>query len=124
MVGCTESEPANPNFPQLKKGPVGLEADLVGELVSENGCLRIREVNGSTSTYLIIWPNFSMMTADGQGVRLSENSEVLLSVGDKVMIGGGTTPPDHVHTIVAQPIPSDCPGPYWLFGRQVSIYSQ
>ncbi len=113
MVGCTEPEPANPNFPQMKGGPVGLESYILGELVSENGCLRLRD-DTVGKAYLIIWPNFSKMTSDGQGVRLSENSEVLLSVGDKVMISGGTGS-DRVHN-------SDCPGPYWLFGRQIGIY--
>ena len=97
-----------------------MEAALVGELVSENGCLRLRETN--RYNYLLIWPQMSEMTSDGQGVRISKDSGVLLSVGDKVLIGGGATPPDHVHTIVAQPIPSDCPGPYWLVGMQISIY--
>ena len=75
-------------------------------------------------SYLIIWPHMSRMTSDGQGVRLSKDSEVLLSVGDRVMVGGGETPPDHAHEVVVQSIPSDCPGPYWLLGRNVSIYSQ
>lgn len=121
VMGCTEPEQSNPNFPQLRGGPVGLEADLDGELVSENGCLRLRQLRGPS--YLIIWPHMSMMTSDGQGVRLSKDSEVLLSVGDRVIVSGGETPPDHAHEVVAQSIPSDCPGPYWLLGREVSIYS-
>lgn len=47
MVGCAEPEPANPNFPQSKRGPVGLEADLVGEPVSEIGCLRVMGTDGT-----------------------------------------------------------------------------
>ena len=53
IVACTE--PANPpNFPQLSGGPVGLEVMLVGELVSENSCLRLRKIDDGAGL-LLIW---------------------------------------------------------------------
>lgn len=122
VAACTAQEPTNPNFPQLHGGPVGLEALLTGELVSENGCLRVRSVRGTD--YLLIWPNMSEMTADGQGVRLSSNSDVTLSVGDRIRMSGGVAARSHVQNIVMQPIPSECTGPYWLVGRGISVYSE
>ena len=59
-----------------------------------------------------------------QGVRLSKNSEVTLSVGDRIRMSGGVAALSHVQNIVEQPIPSDCTGPYWLVGREVSVYSE
>ena len=45
IVACTE--PANPpNFPQVRGNPDGLDALLLGELVAENGCLRLRNIEG------------------------------------------------------------------------------
>ena len=67
MAACMAQEPTNPNFPQLDGGPVGLEALLTGELVSENGCLRVRSTDGDGANFLLIWPNMSEMTADGPG---------------------------------------------------------
>ena len=45
MVACTEPELANPNFPQLREKPNSyMEALLEGKLVSEHGCLRVRNI--------------------------------------------------------------------------------
>ena len=42
IVVCAEPEPTNPNFPrQREESNVKLQALLVGELVSENDCLRV-----------------------------------------------------------------------------------
>lgn len=126
MVGCTEPEPANPNFPQLREEPNSyMEADLVGELVSENGCLRVRNIERNTN-HLPIWPHDSEMTADGQGVRvrISDGSEATLSVGEEVRMGGGSLPLSFVQKRVKQPIPSNCLGDlYWIVG-EISISSE
>ena len=127
IVACTE--PANPpNFPQLSGGPVGLDAMAVGELVSENGCLRLRRIDGidDGAGRLLIWNQTADMTADGQGVRITDESGVAssFSVGEVLQMGGGETNLDHVQKIVVQPVPSHCPGPYWLVGLEVAVYSE
>ena len=127
ILACTE--PANPpNFPQLSGGPVGLEAMLVGELVSENGCLRLRKTDTEDGAgHLLIWNQTADMTADGQGVRITDESGVSssFSVGEVLQMGGGETKdPDHVQKNVIQPVPSHCPGPYWLVGLEVTAYSE
>ena len=124
IVTC--AEPANPpNFPQLSGGPVGLEALLEGELVSENSCLRLRKIDDGAG-HLLIWNQTADMTADGQGVRITNESgeSSSFSVGEKLRMGGGETYFDHVQKIVVQPIPSNCPGPYWLVGFDVAVYSE
>ena len=97
---------------------MGLDALLIGELVSENGCLRIRDIDGRDN-YLLIWPNAAEMIADGQGVRVRDNSGASPSfhVGEEMEMGGGEAKFSHVQEIVRQPIPRDCPGPYWLVGE-------
>ena len=114
-------------LPSVARGPVGLEAATEGELVSVNGCLRLRGIDGTDYERhddLLIWPSMSEMMADGQGVRLSKNSEVTLSVGDRIRMSGGVAALSHVRNIVAQPIPTDCAGPYWLVGKEISVYSE
>ena len=102
-----------------------MEALLVGELVSENGCLRLRKIDNGAD-HLLIWPQTADMTADGQGVRITDEFGVSssFSVGDKLRVSGGETNLDHVQKIVVQPIPSNCPGPYWLVGLEVAAYSE
>lgn len=120
MVTCTEPELGTPNFPRLREKPNSyMEALLVGELVSENGCLRVRDAEHS-SDHLVIWPYDSEMTADGRGVRvrISDGSEATLSVGEEVRIGGGSLPLSYVQRRVAQPVPSECLGDlYWVAGQ-------
>ena len=121
MVACTDAEGpemANPNFPQrYEEGTVRMQALLVGELVSDNGCLRVRNIEHG-SDHLVIWPRDSEMTADGQGVLIGDDSEVTLSVGEQVRFGGGELPLIHVQTLVALPIPSNClGGSYWVVGE-------
>ena len=123
MTACTQELPNPPHFPQQYQGfNIILDADLAGELVSENGCLRVRGVEIERN-YLLIWPEMFEMTEDGLGVRPNKNSEVSLSVGDWIQMGGGV-PPYDIHEIVLQPIPNDCPGPYWLVGREISVSSE
>ena len=124
IVACTE--PANPpNFPQVRGNPDGLDALLVGELVSENGCLRLRKIDEGID-YLIIWHQTADMTADGQGVRITDESGVSssFSVGEKLRMGGGVTRNlDVVQKSLVQSIPGNCPGPYWVATFDVAAYS-
>ena len=126
IVACTE--PANPpNFPQVRGHPDGLGALLVGELVSENGCLRLRRIDEGGGDYLIIWHQTADMTADGLGVRITDESGVSssFSVGEKLRMGGGVTRNlDVVQKSLVQPIPGNCPGPYWVANFDVAAYSE
>ena len=40
-----------------------------------------------------------------------------LSVGEEISIGGGEAPLSEAQTFVEEPLPSDCPGPYWVVGE-------
>ena len=103
-----------PHFPLLREETIVMEAALKGELVLENGCLRVKSVNGAG--YLLIWPKRHKLTVDGQDIRIIADSGISLSVGEEIRIGGGTLSLAHVPTLVEQPLPSDCPGPYWVVG--------
>lgn len=92
------------------------EALLKGELVLENGCIRARTTDG-LSDHLLIWPPGFQLSVDGQDVRISNESGVSLTVGQEIRIGGGELRLAHVQPLVEEPVPSDCPGPYWLVGE-------
>ena len=104
-----------PHFLQLREQSMVMEALHVGELVLENGCLRSRDVGGDSR--LLIWPPRFKLTVDGGDIRVSDDSGVSLSVGEKIGFGGGEVPLAHVQTLVEQPVPDDCPGPYWVVGE-------
>ena len=105
----------NPHFPWLRRDGDVMEADLRGELVLENGCLRIKRMGGTN--YLLIWPQRFKLSVDGRDIRVSDDSGVSLSVGEEIRIGGGEVPRAHVQTLVDRPLPDDCPGPDWIVGE-------
>ena len=120
IVACTEPDLSNPYFPRQSHGDMDrLTGDMEGELVSENGCLRIRNIERGYD-HLVIWPYDSEMTTDGQGVRvrINDGSEVSLSVGEEVRFGGGSVPLSYVQRRVLQPVPNECLGDlYWVVGE-------
>ena len=111
------------HFPQLINTPsVYLEALIKGKLVLENGCLRISGVDGAVNgaTFLLIWDQrFSTRTEDGVVQVLdSSTGEVLASVGDFVEVGGGFV--DYPTSRgLKEPLPSDCPGSYYVVGELI-----
>ena len=93
-----------------------LEADLVGDLVLENRCLRVTSVNGTN--FMLIWPAGSQLTTDGRGaLQVLDNWGTSLLVGQEIRIGGGVLSGVRLRSWVEEPIPPDCPGPYWAVGE-------
>ena len=111
---------SNPYLPmQSEEVNIYMEAEMVGELVLENGCLRAK--GGDDGNALLIWPYGSEMTTNGQGVRVRKRGsdlDVTLSVGHRVRFGGGYISVNFVRGYVVEPIPSSClGGPYWVVGE-------
>ena len=65
-----------------------MEAELEGELVLENGCLRAKSMNGALTAFSY-WPQSFKLSVDGGDTLISDDSGVSLSVGEKIRIGGG-----------------------------------
>lgn len=111
------------HFPQLATSQQAyLEALIKGELVLENGCLRISGVDGALdkSSLLLIWDSrFSTRTEQGVvQVIDSRTGKVLASVGDFVAVGGGFVD-DPASRGLKEPLPNDCPGSYYLVGEAI-----
>jgi len=107
------------HFPQLINTPnayYDLPAD-VGDLVLENGCLRLSGVTymSAGDNFLLIWDaRFSTRTEQGiVHVIDSITGEVLASTGDYIMVGnnGGD-----IINPTKKPIPDECHGPYLIVG--------
>jgi len=111
------------HFPQIINTPNAyMEALIKGELVLENGCLRVNGVDGAVNgaTILLIWdPRFSTSTKQG-AVQVIDNKtgKALASVGDYVAVGGGFDD-NPTWMGLANPLPEDCPGPYYIVGEYI-----
>jgi hypothetical protein len=93
-------------------------ADLRGELVVADGCVRINSIDGDS--YLPIWPfGFSLQVKDNSIQILDATGLVVAQVGDNLLVGGGVMPSEHIEDYSAQPIPGNCPDPFWIVGYHI-----
>jgi len=111
-------------FPVQKAGMNTMEALLEGVRLEldDNGCLRVKYFDDN---YLLIWPHGFSMRIKGEEIQVIDDSgQVVACVGDKINVGGGEFPGEKAReyieeSIVEQPLPDDCPGPYWIVGETV-----
>lgn len=125
ISGCVEETQQNdksvntststPLFPQQKDpNPAQMLALLKGELVLEDDCLRLGD-------YLLVWPHgFSVSTEDGIIQIIDDNGQPIMRVGEKIKLGGGEIPSEHIAKYSTE-LPSDrCSGPYWIVGEVIT----
>lgn len=97
------------HFPQLKtRSRSFMEAELYGEMVLEDGYLR---VDGT----LIIWqPDYFVHNNEGTIEVLDRKGKVVARVGEEVYMGGGEDRP--FNKDLREPLPQDIEGPFWIQG--------
>ncbi len=120
-----QSTPGNIYFPQLKPGErVFMEAELIGELVVVNSCIRVNSREGDTS-YLVIWPpEFTLATENDLVQIRNEVGEVVARIGEEVYMTGGERPANTawLSQQLREKLPDTCPEPYWVVGEQVRLF--
>jgi hypothetical protein len=102
-------------MPQLKQRDVAfMEALLIGELVVQDGCLRVINENEST---LVIW-QADYFLSENAGILeiLDETGNVVARVGEMVYMGGGEQRSVNEDEM-RQPVPEQCSGPFWRMGQ-------
>lgn len=122
ITACASKATSTPSlissFPQSINTPsVFYDAVIKGELVLSNGCLRVNDVNGNS--FLLIWrPGFSTRMDQEVVQVIDSTGQVAASVGDFVEVGGGgdTNPTWYG---LAEPLPDNCPGPYFIVGESI-----
>jgi len=113
---------------------VVMEAELIGELVLVNGCLRVNSIYGDGSV-LPIWPPEFTLKAEKRATvacpepcrRAAQDEiqvldgagQVVARVGQEVYMGGGGGSATSLAECVRQQLPADCIGPYWIVGEGV-----
>jgi hypothetical protein len=109
-------------FPRQKPAEgfrVVMEAELIGELVLVNSCLRVNSIYGD-GTVLPIWPpEFTLKAEDDLLQVLDGAGQVVARVGQEVYMGGGEGPATSLADCVRGQLPTDCTGPYWIVGEGV-----
>lgn len=120
------SIPSSPYFPQLVDLPTAsMEALIKGILILENGCLRLKEVEGikyNDKSILLIWDprfSFTILNGDIHSVVDAQTGEILASVGDYVSIGGGFID-DPSDWELKYPVPDECPRSYYMVGESIT----
>ena len=121
IVSCTKQEASASSpvsFPQLINTPtVFMDALVTGQLILTNGCLRVNDYYGNS--ILLIWqPGFSTRTEQGTVQVVDGTGQSVASVGDYVEIGGGFDD-DPTWMGLKEPLPKDCPKPYWVVGDYI-----
>lgn len=99
-------------------------AELVGELVKDDGCLRVNSRRGTS--YLLVWPPDLSATIEDDTVRIvtglvtGDRKEVVLHIGQTVRLSGGEGSISFMDEQTRQNVRANCPGPYWVVGINIT----
>ena len=96
-------------------------AELVGDLVLEEGCLRIESLYGNES-YIPVWPpEFTVVLENDIPVILDGDGLLVGRVGKEIYMGGGESSESAVPACAQQQMPPTCRGKYWIVGEGVRL---
>ncbi len=116
--------PSVPGIALPRQGPVEglravMQAEMVGQLVLVDGCLRVQSIYDDTS-YLPVWPpEFALRSEDDSIQVLDGTGQVVAKVGEEIYMGGGEGSASVMAECVRQQLPATCTGPYWIVGEGV-----
>lgn len=102
-----------------------MDARAVGQLIlTDNGCLRLKELEGHRGDLLIWPPDYSLDTKGNRMSVINDNGQVAAEVGDYLDLGGGGLSSLRVRAIpesLRRELPERCPPPYFLVGFEVDV---
>ncbi len=128
LAACREKAPEvtiTPTTPTPEVIITAWTAEIIGELINIDGCIRIRDRESDVS-YAIVWTPDVSATIEGDEVRIisgivrGNTSELVLHFGDIVRVSGGETiQPDEQ---LLQNLPPNCQEPYWVVGFEFASF--
>jgi len=94
-----------------------MEALVRGQLTIVDGCVRITSPVGNPGR-LVVWPVETVADASTGAVRIRNTAnDSNVGVGDMIEMGGGEAAALDPHSL-AEPVPAQCTGPYWIAGSR------
>jgi hypothetical protein len=121
---CTPSDIVDIAF--LRQEPVEGErammaAELVGDLVLSEGCLRVESLY-SDESYIPVWPSeFTIAFENDVPVVLDGDGMVVGRTGEEIYMGGGESSSMAVPACAQAQMPEKCDGKYWMVGDGVRL---
>ena len=117
VIGCSQITPTSPIFFPQMWSTTYMDAGIMGQLIVEENCLRLKNTEGNTS-YLLIWPTgFRVREKDNLIQIFDETDEFVAKEGDEVTLFGGEVPEkfrSDLEQQMGQEFPEECLGPYWI----------
>jgi len=96
-----------------------MAAELIGDLVLVDGCLRVNSIYGDVS-YLPVWPPEFTLRAEGDEIQVHDgDDQVVARVGQEVYMSGGEGAAASIPDCVREQLPAACTGPHWTVGDTV-----
>lgn len=91
-----------------------------GELIVENGCLRVQP-DGSDTSHLVIWqPDYFASNNNGAIEIVDRDGAVVGRVGEQINMSGGEVSSLDERQLRDR-LPANCSGPYWLAGNEIEL---
>lgn len=90
-------------------------AVIEGEIVIEEGCIKVKPGGGGANAVLIFVPSFKLKDLESGWAIVNRHGETWGKIGETRRIGGAII--DSAEVISRYLTPTDrqiCPGPYWL----------
>lgn len=116
-------------FPQqaaVNGDRVVMEALTVGMLEVVDSCIRL--VHQNHPSYLVVWPPDVTLDTTQEFIQVrTKTGQLVAQVGSLVQMSGGvvdTVAQVEAKQALSQPLPAECPGPYWIVGDQVGSPTQ
>lgn len=125
LIACNLKTPLFPT-PKNQVLVTAMMADLEGALIIRDGCLRVKTAE-TNEGYSLVWPPEVRMTLEGDHIRVESGlvsgiyEKHVFKPGDTVRLAGGMVGKPNEQLLST--IPPGCPGPYWVVGSNLSLFS-
>lgn len=105
---------------------VVMEALTIGMLEVVDSCIRL--VHQNHPSYLVVWPPDVTLDTTQEFIQVrTKTGQLVAQVGSLVQMSGGvvdTVAQVEAKQALSQPLPAECPGPYWVVGDQIGSPTQ
>ncbi len=108
------------NERRIDSGVMQVGTVIEGELVLDNGSIRLEYIQ-SDDSYLLIWPEGYSWHSDGREILIDDaDGQTVAGVGDIIAISGKVTTAAVAAQYLGETLDAQAKGPYWLVEKVVT----